>query len=149
MLARQARMQKRIESTHRELILDLVRRTAEHPTADAVFMRARASVPTISLTTVYRNLRRLVADGRLRERMFGGVSRFDAHLEDHGHMVCAACGAIVDIAADGRALVQHFQSSAPAWAVEHVDVELRGRCPACLKKAERAEQRRGPRRRAR
>jgi len=137
MLARQARMQTRTASTHRELILDIVRRTAEHPTADAVFMRARASVPTISLTTVYRNLRRLVADGRLRERMFGGVSRFDAHLEDHGHMVCTQCGAIVDVAADGRELVEHFKSSAQPWAVEHVDVELRGRCPACLKKAQR------------
>lgn len=131
-------MERRTGSTHRELILDIVRRTAEHPTADAVFMRARSSVPTISLTTVYRNLRRLVAEGQLRERLFSGVSRFDAHVEDHSHVVCVGCGTIADIPADGATLVQHFTTAAPAWAVDHVDVELRGRCPACLKKAERA-----------
>lgn len=147
MLRPQTGMRKRTESSHRELIFDIVRRTDEHPTADTVFMRARASVPTISLTTVYRNLRRLVAEGRLRERMFGGVSRFDAHLEDHGHMVCTECGAIVDVAADGPALVQQLQPSVQAWAVEQVDVELRGRCPACVKKADRAPQPRTPRRR--
>ena len=129
-------MYKRSESSHRDLILDIVRRTDEHPTADAVFMRARASVPTISLTTVYRNLRRLVADGQLRERMFGGVSRFDAHLEDHAHLVCTECGAIVDIAADGGAagVIERFQVPSRSWAVDHVDVELRGRCPSCRKR---------------
>jgi len=130
-------MYKRAESSHRDLILDIVRRTDEHPTADAVFMRARASVPTISLTTVYRNLRRLVADGHLRERMFGGVSRFDAHLADHGHLVCTECGAIADVAADGAGLIERFQVASHSWAVDRVDVELRGRCPSCRKQLRR------------
>lgn len=130
-------MHNRPESSHRELILDIVRRTDEHPTADAVFMRARASVPTISLTTVYRNLRRLVADGQLRERMFGGVSRFDAHLEDHGHLVCTECGTIADVAADDAGVIERFQIAPHSWAVDHVDVELRGRCPTCRKKVRR------------
>jgi Fur family transcriptional regulator, peroxide stress response regulator len=142
-------MQTRSASTHRELILDIVRRTDDHPTADAVFMRARTSLPTISLTTVYRNLRRLVTDGQLRERMFSGVSRFDAHVEEHGHLVCVGCGAIADIPADGSTLPQHFKTAAPAWAVDHVDLELRGRCPACLKQAERAPHHRTPQRRGR
>ncbi|PYO66628.1 MAG: hypothetical protein DMD69_13430 [Gemmatimonadetes bacterium] len=137
MLAPRARMQKRTESSHRELILGIVRRSDRHPTADDVFMSARANVPSISLTTVYRNLRRLVRDGQLRERMFGGVSRFDAHLEEHGHLVCLECGAIGDLAADGQALAQSLKPAAPSWQVEHVDVELRGRCPTCVRKAER------------
>lgn len=112
MLLRRAHMHKRTESSHRDLILDIVRRTDEQPMTDAVFMRARASVPTISLTTVYRNPRRLVADGRLRERMFGGA----------------------DVAADGPALIRHFKASLQAWTVDHVDVELRGRCPTCRNK---------------
>ena len=132
--------------SHRNLILDIVRRTDRHPTADAVFMDARASVPTISLATVYRNLRRLVTEGRLRERMFGGVSRFDAHLEEHGHLVCTACGAIMDVAADGAALVRYLDAPVLAWEVEHVDVELRGRCPTCRGKAEPAKHGRAKRR---
>jgi Fur family peroxide stress response transcriptional regulator len=140
-------MRPRAESSHRELILGIVRRSDRHPTADDVFMSARGNVPTISLTTVYRNLRRLVTEGQLRERMFGGVSRFDAHLEEHGHLVCTSCGAIVDLAADGPTLTQHLKPTVEAWRVDHVDVELRGRCPACLRKAARPV--RSSRRRAR
>src|SRR2546422_9366784 len=128
-------MQKRTESSHRELILAIVRRSDRHPTADDVFMSARAHVPSISLTTVYRNLRRLVTLGELRERMFGGVSRFDAHLEEHGHLVCTECGAIVDIAADGTAVVRQLGQRAQAWEGAHVDGELQGRCPPGRRKA--------------
>jgi Fe2+ or Zn2+ uptake regulation protein len=129
-------MQSRADLSHRDLILDIVRRTNQHPSADDVFMLARASVPSISLATVYRNLRRLVSEGHLRERMFGGVSRFDGHLEEHAHMVCTSCGAIVDVAADGAALVRQLDAPAPSWELMQVDVELKGRCPACRKKPE-------------
>ncbi len=128
-------MRRQRPLAHRALILDIVRRSDRHPTADDVFMDARSSVPSISLATVYRNLRRLVTLGELRERMFGGVSRFDAHLEEHGHLVCTECGAIVDIAADGTAVVRQLGQRAQAWEVAHVDVELQGRCPACRRKA--------------
>ena len=139
-------MRKSADVSHRELLLDLVRRSDEHPTADAVFMQARSRVPSISLTTVYRNLRRLVADGRLRERLFDGVSRFDAHLAEHAHVVCTECGAIVDVAAESSALIAHLTPSLRAWQVELVDVELRGRCPTCRKKAARRAPRLGRRR---
>src|SRR5438093_4303663 len=117
-------MQKRTESSHRELILGIVRRSDRHPTADDVFMSARANVPSISLTTVYRNLRRLVRDGQLRERMFGGVSRFDAHLEEHGHLVCRLLVEKKDLAADGQALTQYLKPAAHSWQGEHVHAEL-------------------------
>lgn len=139
-------MRKSADVSHRELLLDLVRRSDEHPTADAVFMQARSRVPSISLTTVYRNLRRLVADGRLRERLFDGVSRFDAHLAEHAHVVCTECGAIADVAAESSALIAHLTPSLRAWQVELVDVELRGRCPTCRKKAARRAPRPGRRR---
>ncbi len=141
-------MRKRSDSSHRTLVLAIVRRSDRHPTADDVFMEARASFPTISLTTVYRNLRALVAEGKLRERMFGGVSRFDAHLEEHSHLVCTDCGAIVDVAADHAALVEQFHPPARAWEVAQVDVELRGRCPTCRKKTARAARARSRQRKA-
>jgi Fur family ferric uptake transcriptional regulator/Fur family peroxide stress response transcriptional regulator len=142
-------MPPRADLSHRDLILDIVKRTDEHPSADDVFMRARSSVPSISLATVYRNLRRLVNDGRLRERMFGGVSRFDAHLEEHAHLVCTSCGAIVDVAADGAEFVRQLDVAAPAWVLERVDLEVKGLCPNCRKKPEAGRSTRTRRTRAR
>jgi Fe2+ or Zn2+ uptake regulation protein len=142
-------MRSRADLSHRDLILDIVKRTDQHPSADDVFMRARSNVPSISLATVYRNLLRLVSEVRLRERMFGGVSRFDGHLEEHAHLVCTSCGAIVDVAADGAKLVRQLDAAAPEWQLERVDLELRGRCPVCQKKADSTGSKRTRRTRAR
>jgi hypothetical protein len=47
----------------RRVILDVVRTTDTHPTAAFVFDRVRRRLPRVSLGTVYRNLRRLAAEG--------------------------------------------------------------------------------------
>src|SRR5713101_7866229 len=52
----------------RRVILDVVRATDTHPTAAIVFERVRRRHPRVSLATVYRNLRRLAAEGLLRPR---------------------------------------------------------------------------------
>ena len=37
-----------------------------HPTADQIYQRVRRHIPNISLGTVYRNLQKLVAEGKLQ-----------------------------------------------------------------------------------
>ena len=37
-----------------------------HPTADQIYQRVRRHIPSISLGTVYRNLQKLVAEGKLQ-----------------------------------------------------------------------------------
>src|SRR2546428_13476915 len=58
----------------RRVILDVVRATDTHPTAAIVFERVRRRLPRVSLAPVYRNLRRLPAEGLLRGRA-GGTGR--------------------------------------------------------------------------
>ena len=53
----------------RRVILDVVRATDTHPTAAFVFERVRRRLPRVSLATVYRNLRKLAAEGLLGERV--------------------------------------------------------------------------------
>ena len=43
-------------SRQRELILETVQRSDDHPTADTIYTRVRAQDPKVSLGTVYRNL---------------------------------------------------------------------------------------------
>ena len=64
----------------RELVLEVVRSTMDHPTADWVHRQARRRLPRISLATVYRNLKRLAAEGLIREMHAGGQgTRFDGN----------------------------------------------------------------------
>ena len=47
----------------RRLVLEVVRGSDAHPTAEAVHQMVRCRLPRVSLGTVYRNLRLLVAQG--------------------------------------------------------------------------------------
>ena len=68
------------QSRQRDVVLELVRSTMDHPTADWVYRQARRRLPRISLATVYRNLKRLAAEGVIREVQSAGQARFDCNL---------------------------------------------------------------------
>jgi len=102
-----------------------------HATADEVLERVHGSVPGVSLPTVYAALE-LLADLGLAARVHGGRAvRYDPRAEPHHHLVCDACGAVVDLDAEvdlqpALALVR-AQGAVPARA----EVLVRGRCAAC------------------
>src|SRR5207244_11873248 len=82
-------------------VLDAVRASGtEHPSADRIFARVRAVLPTISLGTVYRNLHRLGAEGHIGIVHLGDrLARFHPMPGGHDHFVCEAGGRIWDQAA--------------------------------------------------
>jgi len=80
----------------RRLVLEVVRGTEAHPTAESVHRMVRRRLPRVSLGTVYRNLRLLVAEGLVHE-LPGPHARFDGNLERHHHFTCTGCGRIVDV----------------------------------------------------
>ena len=51
----------------RRLILEALRSTTCHPTADWIYERVREKLPHISLGTIYRNLRTLVQMGEIMQ----------------------------------------------------------------------------------
>jgi Fur family transcriptional regulator, peroxide stress response regulator len=126
----------------RRVILDVVRATDTHPTAAIVFARVRRRLPRVSLATVYRNLRRLAAEGLLRERVEATGLRFDPNVGPHDHFICVTCGRILDLpcrdgARRGAVLSrgEHARMAA-RFGLEVLDrrVELYGRCPNCRRR---------------
>lgn len=82
----------------RILVYEIVKGSGKHPSADDIYARAKTLMPNISLGTIYRNLRLLSEEGKIREVRFGaGPSRYDGILEAHEHFVCTACGMVFDI----------------------------------------------------
>ena len=64
-------------SRQREAIIDYLRHTTEHPTADMVYTHVQKLYPNVSLGTVYRNLNLLVEEGEiLRLTQVDGSDRF-------------------------------------------------------------------------
>lgn len=81
-----------------KLILDLVRSSCAHCTAETIFEEARKAIPGIGLATVYRNLSSLAEDGVIRRIYVSGEpDRFDKTVIDHDHAVCKTCGRMIDV----------------------------------------------------
>lgn len=82
----------------KEVILDIVNQSYDHPTALEIYEEARKVIPDISLGTVYRNLNLLVELKQIRLiKMKDNTNRFDRIDDKHSHFVCLKCGKIIDI----------------------------------------------------
>ena len=111
------------------LVLDAVRASGtEHPSADRIFARVRAVLPTISLGTVYRNLHRLAAEGHIGIVHLG--DRLDPMPGGHDHFVCEQCGHIEDLPATSLDLEANAARQAGHQVTGHALV-LYGLCRAC------------------
>ena len=85
-------------SKQRNAVLNIMKNTYEHPTAEEVYEEARKVYPGIGIATVYRNLNQLADAGEIKRISFGnGNDRFDGHLEEHYHIVCRECGRLQDL----------------------------------------------------
>lgn len=84
-------------SRQREAILQVLRSTDTHPTANWIYERVREQIPNISLGTVYRNLSALADGGDiLRINVGDGFEHFDGDISPHAHLHCKCCGSITD-----------------------------------------------------
>lgn len=132
----------------RRVVLEVVRASDTHPTAEAVHQMVRSRLPRVSLGTVYRNLRILVAQGLVKE-LAGPQARFDCNLSEHHHFTCLACGRIIDVPGPlterhARTLVSRVASSG-GFSVSHHRIDFYGRCASCRTKGHgRAARRRPP-----
>ncbi|MCM8819958.1 MAG: transcriptional repressor [Candidatus Omnitrophica bacterium] len=89
---------KRRLTKQRSIILEELRKTKSHPTADIIFKMVRKKLPTISFGTVYRNLNFLRDQGEILELVCGKYSsRYDGDAKPHYHFFCLKCQKILDL----------------------------------------------------
>ena len=83
----------------REVILDILKESRNHPSAEEIYIKAKMFMPKISLSTIYRALKSLVNEGKIIEIKLQGenYSRYDYPLKEHQHFYCKKCKKIFDI----------------------------------------------------
>ena len=122
-------------SRKREAILDALRSTDSHPSADWIYQTLRPAFPDLSLGTVYRNLSRFKEEGLVVSvGTVNGQERFDARVEPHTHFVCRACGAVLDLPEPGAdtGLDLGGIERRHGVSIDRHELVLYGACPHCL-----------------
>lgn len=121
-------------SRQRESILQYLRSTKCHPTAETVYQAIQSENPNISLGTVYRNLTLLTELGIIKKiTAFSGPDRFDGNLIPHYHFICKKCGAVLDLEMDSLAHIDLLAAHNFTGAIEGHMVHFYGICPDCMK----------------
>lgn len=122
-------------SRQREKILEMLRESKDHPSADIVYEKMKGSFPSISLGTVYRNLSVLNEQGLVNRIMHpGGPDRFDADIYNHSHFYCENCGTIYDVKDISNGEKPGFTSD--GHNVRRQITSYYGICSACCKKSQ-------------
>lgn len=105
-----------------------------HPTADEIFRALHPEYPTMSRTTVYNTLRRLVEAGAIR--MLGidpANMRYDGNTDDHAHFICSHCGGITDVE------MPRMPEMPEGLDVAATEVTYRGCCDKCRESSRQAD----------
>lgn len=126
-------------SRQRELILETLRRSEIHPTAEEVYVAVKKHLPNISLGTVYRNLGLLVELGNVRKLETTGSNkvRYDGRNDEHCHLICSSCGNITDVDLGIFAAIDTRLRKETGFTVSEHGIVLKGICADCSATASR------------
>ncbi len=123
-------------SKKREAILNVIRGTTSHPTAEWVYQQLKPEIPDLSLGTVYRNIAQFKNDGVIISvGVVNGQERYDGNPKPHTHFVCSGCGAVIDIPGEylgknvGEEIAEKYH-----LRVDSGEVLFHGICSECLRK---------------
>ena len=118
-------------SDTRDRILEYLRSTKAHPSAETIYNALKPTMPTLSLKTVYTNLNFFEEHGQaIRVANVNGVERYDANCEDHVHFVCDECGTVIDIM-DANIKKAKKACQVGQAKIKSIQIVLHGTCENC------------------
>ena len=126
-----------LAATHqREVVYEVVVASHGHHSPEQIYAAVRRRIPSISLATVYNNLRLFVERGLLREvTPHASTLRVDGNLEPHHHLVCSRCKSVQDIKVDFIDLNRLSRQLPDGFDLTQPLVEVFGICRRCRGKA--------------
>lgn len=124
--------------THqRQVIFETLAEMAGHPSPEAVYALVRKRIPSISLATVYKNLKIFEEHGMIREvSPHHGTARFETNAAPHHHLVCLQCKAILDVPAGNIGPVRMPKRTPAGFRIQRYTIEMLGICGECARRSE-------------
>ena len=117
----------------RDAILDCLRQSKAHPSAEMLFTQLKVQIPDLAMGTVYRNLTLFKQQGMVSSvATVNGVERFDGNTDPHVHFICTGCDAVIDL--DEMQVPDTLRQAATDCCGGQVDgcqLSFSGLCRAC------------------
>ena len=121
-------------TNQRVAILDFLKDNYNHPTVEEIFETVKQKLPRITKATVYKNLNVLVANGLIKEVNIKGVSRFEATMNPHHHIICKSCGTIIDFESkELNTFALKIIENKKDFVIKTAETNFYGICSTCTK----------------
>ena len=117
----------------KQTILNSIRNTKRHPSANDLYDIISKIDSTIGKSTVYRNLNQMVENGDIKIiATRNGLKRYDGNVLDHDHFICYNCSRVFDLDVNNsdNSLIENEYN----FKVINKNTVYEGFCEDCLKK---------------
>ncbi|MEA3352865.1 MAG: Fur family transcriptional regulator [Campylobacterota bacterium] len=102
-----------------------------HVSIDGLYSKLKTKFENISLATIYKNVNSMVESKLLFEvKIPNAKSVYEIVKDDHSHLVCKSCNAVIDIKVNMDSMVNDI-SFEYNFAVDRTDFILSGLCSGC------------------
>ncbi len=134
----------------RQILLELIDKTAQHLDAEALFQLAKEKDPKLNRVTVYRTLKMLKEGGLVDEldlmHQAGDQHYYETRLkQEHAHVICLRCGRVEEFFGEPLQRLRKQIESHFGFQIVLARTEVGGYCANCqmvrAREVEQARQR--------
>ncbi len=120
-------------TNQRRLLLNIITKSAGHLDADELYRLARAYEPSISLSTVYRNLKLFKKLGMVEERHFAEEHHHyePKAMTKHHHLICLGCGEVIEFVSPLAEKMKQQIAAKKDFVITDTEVRMKGYCARC------------------
>ena len=125
-------MNKNRMTIQKRIIMEELKRTKEHPTAETVYSEVKKKLPEISLGTIYRNLETLARNGNAQKLVDSKrKNRFDGNPDMHFHIECSSCSRVDDLPENMAEVLKKDIDLETGYEITGYNLYFYGICPDC------------------
>ena len=99
-----------LKATPQRLCILEVLKSYGHATLEDIEQFTKTKFPTLSLSTIYRNLKEMLKKGLISEvKLANKKDYYEIEKDSHAHLICTECGKIEDFRMDTDAIIDNMQ----------------------------------------
>ncbi len=113
-------------------VIEYIKESPGHFTAEEVYRNIKQKEPTITLATVYNIFRAMKKSGIVKSFEANGSTIYETNSRRHANFLCSSCGKIEDIEIADIPELTVFSNAGNV--IDSVEIVIRGVCASCRRK---------------